>query len=148
MLPAMNINKEFWAELKNILSCCIYLYFHTLSVLLVMFNPTLCKTYYPTTDFALDQFLDMIPKFHIKKTPWPQSARELYRQSGCRRSAKLVPTFADRGVSHGQRKESPQPLISVFLTWSRYFFHSSSSSIDLMRLSGPRSRPTTTQKIW
>jgi len=59
------INKEFWAELKNILSCCMYLYLHTLSVLLVMFNPTLCKTYYPTTDFAHDQFLDMTPKFHI-----------------------------------------------------------------------------------
>ena len=81
-------------------------------------------------------------------TPWPQSARELYRQSGRRRLAKLVPTFADRGVSRGQRNESPQPLISVFQTWSRYFFHSSSSSIDLTRPSGPCSRPTTTQKIW
>ena len=30
------------------------------------------------------------------------------------RSAKLVPTFADRGVSRGQRNGSPQPLISVF----------------------------------
>ena len=35
-----------------------------------------------------------------------------------------------------------------FLDRSRYFFYSSSSSIDLTRLSGPRSRPTTTQKIW
>ena len=43
-----------------------------------------------------------------------KSARELYRQSGRRRSAKLVPTFADRGVSRGQRNGSPQPLISVF----------------------------------
>jgi len=42
------------------------------------------------------------------------SARELYRQSGRRRSAKLVPTFADRGVSRGQRNGSPQPLISDF----------------------------------
>ena len=39
---------------------------------------------------------------------------ELYRQSGRRRSAKLVPTFADRGVSRGQRNGSPRPLISVF----------------------------------
>jgi len=30
------------------------------------------------------------------------------------RAAKLVPTFADRGVSRGQRNGSPQPLISVF----------------------------------
>ena len=29
----------------------------------------------------------------------------------CRRSAKLVPTFADRGVSRGKRNGSPRPLI-------------------------------------
>jgi hypothetical protein len=28
--------------------------------------------------------------------------------------AKLVPTFADRGVSRGQRNGSPRPLISAF----------------------------------
>jgi hypothetical protein len=33
---------------------------------------------------------------------------------GRRRSAKLVPTFAGRGVSRGQRNGSPRPLISVF----------------------------------
>jgi hypothetical protein len=33
----------------------------------------------------------------IKKTPWPESERELYRPSDRRLSAKLVPTFADRG---------------------------------------------------
>ena len=38
------------------------------------------------------------------------------RQSARRRSAKLVPTFADRGVSRGQRNGSPRPLISVFWT--------------------------------
>jgi hypothetical protein len=31
-----------------------------------------------------------------KKTPWPESASELYRPSDRRLSAKLVPTFADR----------------------------------------------------
>ena len=41
----------------------------------------------------------------------------LGRQSGRRRSAKLVPTFADRGVSRGQRNESPRPLISVYRNW-------------------------------
>jgi hypothetical protein len=34
---------------------------------------------------------------YIRKTPWPESASELYRQSDHRLSAKLVPTFADRG---------------------------------------------------
>ena len=32
------------------------------------------------------------------------------RQSGRRRSAKLGPTFADRGVSRGQRNGSPRPF--------------------------------------
>ena len=46
------------------------------------------------------------------------------RQSGRRRSAKLVPTFADRGVSRGQRDGSPRPLISVYWTWiATYFIH-------------------------
>ena len=40
----------------------------------------------------------------------------LGRQSGRRRSAKLVPTLADRGVSRGQRNGSPRPLISVYRT--------------------------------
>jgi hypothetical protein len=31
------------------------------------------------------------------KTPWSESASELYRQSGSRLSAKWLPTFADRG---------------------------------------------------
>ena len=57
----------------------------------------------------------------LKKTPWPYSASELYRQSGRRRSEKLVPTFADRGVSRGQRNGSPRPLISVFWTGTATF---------------------------
>jgi hypothetical protein len=32
-----------------------------------------------------------------KQTPWPESANELYRPSDRRLSAKVVPTFADRG---------------------------------------------------
>ena len=67
------------------------------------------------------------------------------------RSAKLVPTFADRGVSRGQRNESPRPFNLCFLDLEPLLFYSSSSSIDLTRLtrlSGPLSRPPTTQKIW
>ena len=37
------------------------------------------------------------------------------------RLAKLVPTFADRGVSRGQRNGSPRPLISVFWTGAATF---------------------------
>ena len=46
----------------------------------------------------------------------------LGRQSGRRRSAKLVPTFAGRGVSRGQRNGSPRPLISVYRTWIATYF--------------------------
>jgi hypothetical protein len=60
---------------------------------------------------------------------------------------KLVPIFADRGCCvvsatdpHGRNLGflDPEPLL----------FHSSSSSIILTRLIGPRFRPTTSQKIW
>ena len=44
------------------------------------------------------------------------------RQSGRGRSAKLVPTFADRGLSRGQRNGSPRPLISVSRTWIATYF--------------------------
>ena len=47
--------------------------------------------------------------------------KKLYRQSGRRWSAKLVPTFADRGVSRGQRSGSPRPFNLCFLDRSRYF---------------------------
>jgi hypothetical protein len=33
----------------------------------------------------------------IEKTPWPESASELFRPSDRRLSAKFVPNFADRG---------------------------------------------------
>jgi hypothetical protein len=57
-----------------------------------------------------------------KQTPWPESTSELYRPSDLRLSAKLVPTFADRGVLRSQHGESPTAVITVFLTWSPYDF--------------------------
>jgi hypothetical protein len=53
-----------------------------------------------------------------KQTPWPESASELYRLSDRRLSAKLVPTFADKGVSRGQRDKSLRSysLLSVHHT--------------------------------
>jgi hypothetical protein len=72
---------------------------------------------------------------------WSESASELYRLL-----AELVPTFADRGTrvismtdSYGRILGSrPEPLL----------FLSSSSSVVLKRLSGPRSRPTASQEMW
>jgi hypothetical protein len=46
---------------------------------------------------------------------------ELNRQSGRHFSAKLVPTFAVRGVSRGQSNGSPWPLTSVFYTGAATF---------------------------
>jgi hypothetical protein len=52
------------------------------------------------------------------ETPWPEFASELYRPSDRRLSAKLVPTFADRGC----RVMNPYGRILGFLDRSRYFF--------------------------
>jgi hypothetical protein len=41
-----------------------------------------------------------------KKTPWSESANELYRPRNRRLSAKWLPTFADREVTRGQREGS------------------------------------------
>jgi hypothetical protein len=55
--------------------------------------------------------LQLALNLYIKKkdTPWPESASELCRPSDRRLSAKLVPTFADRGVPRGQHDGSLQP---------------------------------------
>jgi hypothetical protein len=37
------------------------------------------------------------------ETPWPESASELHLPSDLRLSAKLVPSFEDRRVSHSRR---------------------------------------------
>jgi hypothetical protein len=81
-----------------------------------------------------------------KKKPWNESAIELYRPSDSRLSAKLVPTFADRGC-HVVNVTDPYGRILGFLDLSRYF--SLKKLLNYTpRLSGPRSRPTTSQKIW
>jgi hypothetical protein len=74
-----------------------------------------------------------------KATSWPESASELYRPSDRLLSAKIVPAFSDRGCCvvnttdpFGRNRE-PEPLLSL----------PSSASIVPTRLSGPRSRPTT-----
>jgi hypothetical protein len=54
------------------------------------------------------------------KTPWPESASELYRPSDRRLSAKRLPTFADRGC-HVVSVANPYGRILGFLDRSRYF---------------------------
>jgi hypothetical protein len=67
--------------------------------------------------------------------------------SDYRLSVKLVSTFVDRGVLRSELGGSPMPIISVSRP-ELLLFLSSSSSVVLMRLSGLRSRRTTSQKIW
>jgi hypothetical protein len=55
-----------------------------------------------------------------KKTPWSESASELYRPSDHRLSAKWLPTFADRGCHVVSVKDSYGRILG-FLDRSRYF---------------------------
>jgi hypothetical protein len=55
-----------------------------------------------------------------KKTPWSESASELYRPSDRRSSAKWLPTFADKGC-HVVSVTDPYGRILGFLDKSRYF---------------------------
>jgi hypothetical protein len=54
-----------------------------------------------------------------KQTLWPESASELCQPSDSRLSAKLVPTFADRGVCHVVSVTDSYGRILGFLDWSR-----------------------------
>jgi hypothetical protein len=82
-----------------------------------------------------------------KKTPSPESANEVYRPRDRSLSTKLMPAFVDRGMSRGQRDGFLRPY-SRLSRPEQLLFLSSSSSIELKRLSGPRSGPTTSQEIW
>jgi hypothetical protein len=64
----------------------------------------------------------------------------------CRQN--LVPTFANRGVSRGQRGGSPTVVNLSFLDRSHYFSFQVAPHLLSQGLNGPRSRPTATQKIW
>jgi hypothetical protein len=88
-----------------------------------------------------------LKRYCIKKIVWLESASELCRPSDSRLSAKLVPTFVVRGASRGQYDGSLQPY-SRLSRPEPLLFLPSSSSVVLTRLSGPHSRPTTSQKIW
>jgi hypothetical protein len=60
----------------------------------------------------------------------------------------LVPTFVDRGVSRDQRGGSPTVVNLSFLDRSRYFFFPVTPHLFSQGMSGPRSRPIATQKIF
>jgi hypothetical protein len=63
----------------------------------------------------------------------------------CRRN--LVSTFVDRGVSRGQRGGSPT-VVNLFCRPEPLLFFQVAPHLLSQGLSGPRSTPTATQKIW
>jgi hypothetical protein len=91
-------------------------------------------------------YVSYIIKTNKKQTPWPQSTSELYRPSDRRLLAKLVPNVADREC-HVVSVTDPYCRILAFLDGAATFL-SSSTSVVITRLSGPRSSPTTSQKMW
>jgi hypothetical protein len=58
-----------------------------------------------------------------------------------------VPNFGDRVIIRGQRDGALHPYSRISRP-EPLLFLPSSSSIVLTRLSGPRSRPTASRKIW
>jgi hypothetical protein len=75
------------------------------------------------TEYLPNASLECYQCKHKKKkaTSWSESGRELYRKSDRRLSAKLVPTFEDRGC-HVVNVTDPYGRILGFLDRSRYFF--------------------------
>jgi hypothetical protein len=63
-----------------------------------------------------------------KKTLWPESVSKLYRPSDRLLSAKLVPTFADRGC-HVVGVTDSYDRILYFLDRNRYFFFQVASQL-------------------
>jgi hypothetical protein len=70
--------------------------------------------YFFATNFNITPSASRVHSMPRKKTPWPESANELYRPSDRRLSAKLVPTFADRGC-HVVSVTDPYGCILGFL---------------------------------
>jgi hypothetical protein len=66
------------------------------------------------TYLQLNEYILIYSFESYKKTPWPESLSELYRSRGRRLSAKLVPTFADRGC-HVISAMNPYGHILAFL---------------------------------
>ena len=73
-------------------------------------------TYWPVYENTWEGSLFLIikPTKKLKLNSVALVASELYRQSGRRRSAKLVPTFADRGCHVVSATDPHDRLISVF----------------------------------
>jgi hypothetical protein len=99
-----------------VLCFCIVSFMHTSSYLFCLY----CHRV--TTQSQLVVIVVVTIIIIIKIIPGATTHGGLGPQSGRRRSAKLVPTLTDRGVSRGQRNGSPRPFISVHETRIRCLF--------------------------
>jgi hypothetical protein len=131
------LSNEFFENLLSLMSLCLFT-----SQLRTFLLFILC--WYPLPEISgeisdVEQSASLVLKQNkTKQAPWSESVSGLYRPSDSRLSAWLVPTFVWR---------IPTALFSVSRL-EPLLFLSSNSSVVLTRLNGPRSRPTTSQKIW
>jgi hypothetical protein len=86
---------------------------------LILLFDTEIEVMYPS---EIPDFIWAAQNVNLRKTksPWPESASELYRPSYRRLSSKFVPIFPDR-ERHVVSVTNPHGHIFVFLDWSRYF---------------------------
>jgi hypothetical protein len=82
--------------------------------------PLLTYVWLPTVLRETKRSFELQSNVNLRTCPWPESASELYRQSDRRLSAKLVPTFPDRGC-HVVSVTNPYGRILGFLDRSHYF---------------------------
>jgi hypothetical protein len=91
-LRAQSLPSDEWLYLK----CWVYFYCRSVIGCVSTFKDSDWNC-----DIVLSSYLNLIPSFSLqakrKRTPWPESASELYRPSDRRLSVKLVSTFADTG---------------------------------------------------
>jgi hypothetical protein len=88
----------------------------------------------------------VIPWSMVEVCLSPQANYTDWAAATCRRN--LVPAFMYRGVSRGQRGDSPTVIKSQFSRPEPLLFFQIAPHLSSQGLSGPRSRPTATQKIW
>jgi hypothetical protein len=87
------------------LFCCSIVWHSVIIIIIITGSTALCGPW---------------PSISDKKTPWSESASELYRPSDRHLSAKWLPTFADRRC-HVVSVTDPYGRILGFLDRGRYF---------------------------
>jgi hypothetical protein len=122
-----SLNVKYWPVLALRIHCCSW--WTPVSCYMSLFDFSLCC--YVLFFLICYFFVCLLFFFYVlgvqktktklNSTPWPTPVSELNRLSDHRLSAKLVPTFADRGC-HVVSVRDTYSRILGFLDQSRYFF--------------------------